>query len=42
MEKALGFDRDKTNVNGGAIALSHLLRAAAGGRGMAIIVESVA
>jgi acetyl-CoA acyltransferase 2 len=27
VEKALGFDRDKTNVNGGAIALGHPLAA---------------
>lgn len=31
MEKELGLDRDKTNINGGAIALGHPL-AASGSR----------
>ncbi|KAG0284207.1 3-ketoacyl-CoA thiolase, mitochondrial [Linnemannia gamsii] len=42
VEKVLGLDRSKTNLNGGAIALGHPLGASAcigGGQGIAVVIE---
>jgi acetyl-CoA C-acetyltransferase len=39
VEKELGLDRDKTNVNGGAIALGHPLAASGARLSLALINE---
>jgi acetyl-CoA acetyltransferase family protein len=38
VEREMGLDREKTNVNGGAVALGHPV---GGGQGIAVIVESL-